>query len=82
MHGKMVAQNMLHAYDVKQVFSETFFGFDESFDVTKCLQQIETPDLLHMCAKANEQPSNTKTMQDGGEKLRRFKFFKEKRNMY
>ena len=23
-------------------------GFDDSFDVTKCLQQIEVPDLLHM----------------------------------
>ena len=25
-------------------------GFDGSFDVTKCLQQIEMPDLLHVCA--------------------------------
>ena len=25
-------------------------GFDDSFDVTKCLQQIEMPDLLHVCA--------------------------------
>ena len=24
--------------------------FDDSFDVTKCLQQIEKPDLLHVCA--------------------------------
>ena len=33
---KMVAQNKI--------------GFDDFFDVTKCLQQIEMPDLLHMCA--------------------------------
>ena len=25
-------------------------GFDDSFDLTKCLQQIEMPDLLHLCA--------------------------------
>ena len=24
-------------------------GLDDSFDVTKCLQQIEIPDLLHVC---------------------------------
>ena len=37
-------------------------GFDDSLDVTKCLQQIEIPDLLHKCAPGNEQPSNIKTM--------------------
>ena len=37
-------------------------GFDDSFDVTKCLQQIEMPDLLHVCSEGNEQPSNIKTM--------------------
>ena len=31
-------------------FSEKKIGFDYSFDVTKCLQQIEMPDLLHVCA--------------------------------
>ena len=31
-------------------FSEKKIGFDDSFDVTKCLQQIEMPDLLHVCA--------------------------------
>ena len=25
-------------------------GLDDSFDVTKCLQQIEMSDLLHVCA--------------------------------
>ena len=47
----MVAQNMLRTYDVKQVFSENNFGFNDSFDVTKCPQQIEMPDLLNMCAE-------------------------------
>ena len=37
-------------------------GFDDSFDVTKCFQQIKIPDLFHMCAEWNEQPSNLKTM--------------------
>ena len=39
---------MLHTYDAKQVFSEKIIGFHDSFDVTKCLQQIEMPELLHM----------------------------------
>ena len=25
-------------------------GFDDSFDVTKCLQPIDIPDWLHLCA--------------------------------
>ena len=47
---------------------ELVFNFDfqdrvnDSFDVTKCLQQIEKPDLLHMCALWNEWPSNIKAM--------------------
>ena len=41
----MVAQNMLRTYDVKTVFSENKLGFDDSFDVNRCLQQIERPDL-------------------------------------
>ena len=44
------------------LFQEKNIGFDDSFDVTKCLLQIEMPDLLHMCAYRNEQPSNAKTM--------------------
>ena len=47
----MVAQNMLRMYDVKKVFfRKKKIGFDDSFDVTKCLQQLEMPDLLHICA--------------------------------
>ena len=46
----MVTQNMLRAYDVKKVFSEKKIGFEDSFDVTKCLRQFEMSDLLHMCA--------------------------------
>ena len=60
----MVAQNMLRTYDVKQFFSDKKIEFDGSFDVSKCLKQIELPDLLHMCAKGTEQPSNIKTMKD------------------
>ena len=43
-------------------FSDKKFGFDDSFDVTKCLQQIEMSDLLHVCAYLNEQPTNLKNM--------------------
>ena len=40
----------LRTYDVNKVFfSEKKIGFDDSFDVTNCLQQIEMPDLLHVC---------------------------------
>ena len=31
---------------------------DNSSDVAKCLQRIEIPDLLHMCATCSKQPSN------------------------
>ena len=44
----MVVQNMLRTYYVKWVISEKL-GFDDSFDVTKRLQQIEKPDLHHIC---------------------------------
>ena len=47
---RMVAQFMLRTYDVKWVISEKIFGFDDFFDLTKCLRQIEISDLLHMCA--------------------------------
>ena len=46
----MVAQNMLHTYGIKEVFLKKTIGFDDSFDVTKRLQEIEIPDLLHVCA--------------------------------
>ena len=32
------------------LFPKKNIGFDDSFDVTKCLQQIEQHDLLHVCA--------------------------------
>ena len=37
-------------------------AFDDSFGVTKCLQQIEMPDLLHRCASCSERASNVSTM--------------------
>ena len=46
----MVAHFTLRTYDVNKVFFLKKIGFDDSFDVTKCLQQIEIPDLLHVCA--------------------------------
>ena len=46
----MVAHFTLRTYDVNKAISEKKIGFDDSFDVTKCLQQIEMPDLLHVYA--------------------------------
>ena len=43
-------------------FSDKKFGFDDSLDVTKCLQRIEILDLLHMCAPCSELPSDISTM--------------------
>ena len=37
-------------YDVNKAFFRKKIEFDDNFDVTKCLQQIEMPDLLHVCA--------------------------------
>ena len=47
---QMVAQNMLRTHEKKY---GTFLrgkqiGFDNSVDAAKCLQQIESPDLLRM----------------------------------
>ena len=47
---QMVAHFTLRKNDENQV-SEKKIGFDNSFDVIKCLQQIEIPDLLHVCAR-------------------------------
>ena len=47
----MVAQNILRTYEVKSVKK---FGYDELFDVTQCLEQIEIPDLFHMCAPCSK----------------------------
>ena len=47
----MVAHFTLRTNDENMVFfREKKIGFDDSFDVTKRLQQIETSDLLHVCA--------------------------------
>ena len=46
----MVAHFILRTYDVNKAFFQKKIEFDESFNVTKCLQQIEMPDLLHVCA--------------------------------
>ena len=55
---KMVAQNLLRAYEVETgLFREKKIEFDDSFDVTKCIQQIEVPYLLHMCAPISELPT-------------------------
>ena len=55
----MDAHYTLRTNDENRVFFEKKSDY---FDVTKCLQQIEKPDLLHVCAYSNEQPSNLKTM--------------------
>ena len=46
----MVAHFTLRTYDVNNVFYQKKIGFNDSFDVTKCLHQIDIPDLLHICA--------------------------------
>ena len=47
---EMVAHFTLRTHEGKWVFSGKNTRFDDSFDVTKCLQQIEKPDLLNVCA--------------------------------
>ena len=42
-------------------FPRKKIGFDNFFDVTRCIQRIKISNLLHMCAWGNEQPSNIKT---------------------
>ena len=46
----MVAHFTLRTYDVIKLKKKKKIEFDDSFDVTKFLQQIEMPDLLHVCA--------------------------------
>ena len=41
---QMVAHFMLRTGDEIKVFFRKKIGFDDSFDVTKCLKQIEMPD--------------------------------------
>ena len=42
--------HVAHIWCKQGVFFEKQNEFDDSFDVTKCLQQIEMPDLLYVCA--------------------------------
>ena len=42
--------NVAHVRCKQGLFSKTKIEFNDSFDVTKCLEQIEKPDLLHVCA--------------------------------
>ena len=42
-----------------RTYEEKKIEFNDSCDVTKCSQQIEIPDLLHMCATCSELSSNT-----------------------
>ena len=51
-------------YEVKKVFAEKSWIW-LLIDVTKCLQQIEMPDLLHMCSPCSELPYYTSTMLEG-----------------
>ena len=46
----MVAHFMLRTNDENKDFFRKKIEFDDYFDVTKCLQQIEMPDLLHVYA--------------------------------
>ena len=45
----MVTHFTLRTNDENKVFFRKKIEFDDSFDVTKCLQQIEMLDLLHVC---------------------------------
>ena len=76
LQGGRIGYRLLHGFYIRWLLisplrtnddNKVFFwrkkiGFDDSFDVTKCLQQIEIPDLLQMCAQWNKQPSNLQTM--------------------
>ena len=46
----MVTHFTLRTNDEDKVIFGKKIGFDDSFDVTKCLQEIEKSDLLHVCA--------------------------------
>ena len=52
-----MVQNMYRKHEEKWVFSERKkIEFDLSVNVTECLQQIEIPNLLHMCAQCFDLP--------------------------
>ena len=43
--------HVAHVCCKQGLFPKKKLGFNDSFDVTKCLQQIEMPDLLHVYAQ-------------------------------
>ena len=45
---KVNSTHFAHVWIQKGLFQEKKIGFADSVDVTKCIQQIEIPDLLHM----------------------------------
>ena len=58
----MVAHFRLRTYDVNKAFFRKKIEFYDSFDVTKCLQQVEIYDLIRVCAPCSKLPSNISTM--------------------
>ena len=59
-HGS--SELVAHLWSKIGTFRKKNIGYGDSFDVIKCLQQIEIPNLLHMCATRSELPSNISTM--------------------
>ena len=53
-HGFYIRWLLISRCARMMFFLRKKIGFDDSFDVTKCLQQIEMPDLLHVCASRND----------------------------
>ena len=53
-----------HSSKLSLLYTKHFYVYDilNCFDVTKCIQQIEIPNLLHMYAPRSELPSNISTM--------------------
>ena len=51
----------LHVWSKIGIFREKN-GFDDYFDLTECLQQIEISDLLHLCAPCSQLSSNISTL--------------------
>ena len=44
------SEHVAHVYSEIGLFREIKIGLHDSVNVTKCLQQLEIHDLLHMCA--------------------------------
>ena len=58
----MVAQNMSRIYKMKWVFLGKNVGFDDTFDVSKCLSRIKMHDLLYVRALCSKLSSNISTL--------------------